>query len=431
MRKVAFLTLGCKVNQSDSAAMEELFRRADYEIVDFSQLADVYVVNTCVVTNVAQNKSKQMIRRAVRNNPSAIIAVCGCYAQTAPEEVRRLPGVHLILGNDKRNEIVKLVEKVRDSGYIDAVHALNKQIAFEEMLSGNVASRKRAYLKIEEGCNQYCSYCIIPYARGHVRSRPLESIFAETKRLVAEGFKEIVLIGIHLGAYGFETGGGKKLSDAVKTVLAVEGVQRLRLGSLESIELEDELITLFNKDQRLCRHLHLPLQSGCDKVLYEMRRPYTAEAYMGLLEKLRKQIPDIAVTTDIIVGFPNESEADFGETLAFVEQAKFSDVHIFPFSVRKGTPAASMPGQITREEKNRRGKLLDSVVQKNRHDFLQTFVGKKVEVLFEQETDNGLLAGLTENYVKVYAKAETGLLGEIATVKIKAEKAGELYGELC
>ena len=430
MLKAAFLTLGCKVNQADSAAMEEVFRRAGYEIVSFSQQADVYVVNTCVVTNVAQNKSKQMIRRAVRMSPSAIVAVCGCYAQTSPAEVKAIAGVQLVLGNDKRNSIVELVEKVRASGYTDAVTLLDKQTNFEEMLSGNVENRTRAYLKIQEGCNQYCSYCIIPYARGPVRSRSIGSITSETERLVAQGFKEIVLIGIHLGAYGVEKNIAGKLSDAVQAVLSVKGVQRLRLGSLESIEVEERLIDLFAKDTRLCRHLHLPLQSGCDDILQAMRRPYSTKDFTRLLRDLKNAIPGLAVTSDVIVGFPGETQLQFEKTLSFITNAAFSDVHIFPFSARKGTPAAQMQGQITKEEKSKRVKSLAEIVEKQKEVFLQELVGKTLKILFEQPDGNGYMSGFTQSYVKVFVPENREFLGEIKEVSISCLKDGALYGSL-
>lgn len=430
MPKVAFFTLGCKVNQADSAAMQSLFTGAGYEIVDFSAAADVYVINTCVVTNVAQNKSKQMIRRAVRQNPNALIAVSGCLPQTAAGEVTKIDGVHLIIGNDRRLEIVELVERARLSGYVDAVNSFSRDTAFEEMLSGNIENRTRAYLKIEEGCNQYCSYCIIPYARGFVRSRSLESIKSETARLVAEGFREIVLIGIHLGAYGAETSYQVRLYDALQAALSVKGLERLRLGSLESIELEDRLITLMAEDRRLCRHLHLPLQSGSDAILKAMNRPYKTADFMQLLKKLRSKIPDIAVTTDVIVGFPGESTQLFEETRDFAQKAGFSKVHIFPFSARKGTPAATMTGQVSNDEKHKRVKLLSEIAEKSSFTFSGEMIGKTFPVLFEEETSGGHIGGLTDNYVRVLVKGDRSLLGTIKDVVIEKADKENVYGNL-
>ena len=430
MRKVAFLTLGCKVNQSDSGAMERLFRQAGYIVVDFAQPADVYIINTCVVTDAAERKSRQMIRRAARQSPGAVIAVTGCYPQIDAERVKGFQGVDLIVGTDKREKIVSLVEKARQDGCLDATGELSPDLGFERLPSGNVNTRTRAYLKIQEGCDQYCSYCLIPYARGPSRSRPLASVRAEAARLVGEGFSEIVLIGIHLGAYGVEKPGSGNLCAAVKAALSVAGLKRLRLGSIESTELDDELLALLKSDRRLCRHLHLPLQSGCDRVLQAMRRPYTTADFQRAVEEARREIPGIAVTTDIIAGFPGETPAMFAESCAFVEKMAFSRAHIFPFSPRRGTPAANFPAQVSREEKIRRAKELARIAKAAEEKFLKSLLGREREVLFEQAEGGAFVSGLTDDYVKVFAPLDENLLGKIARVRIGGLKKAGLAAQV-
>ena len=342
MKRIAFYTLGCKVNQADTASMEAIFRSHGYTVVGFNCEADIYVINTCVVTNTGQRKSRQMINRAVRRNPTAFVVVTGCYPQTAAEEVKTIPGVDLIIGNQDRADIVRLVEEAaafQSVDTIDSVRKLSANTEFEELSAGDVSDKTRAFLKIQEGCNQFCTYCIIPFARGPLRSRSLTSIREEVKKLVASGYKEIVLIGIHLGCYGKEHDGKLTLFDAVEAALSVEGLQRLRLGSLESVEVEARLLNLMEKDKRLCRQLHLPLQAGCDTTLARMHRPYDTRRFTELLADIRKRIPDIAITTDIIAGFPGETEEEFASTLVFAENCGFSKMHIFPYSKRKGTPA--------------------------------------------------------------------------------------------
>ena len=387
MAKIAFYTLGCKVNQADTASMENLFLRSGHQLVSFDGEADVYIINTCVVTNTGQRKSRQTIHRAIRKNPNALIVVTGCYPQTAAEEVKAIAGVDMIIGNQDRAQIVQLVEERlahRQTDTLDAVHKLTASTAFEEMAAGDITDKTRAFLKIQEGCNQFCTYCIIPYARGPLRSRSLESIRTETQRLISAGFKEIVLIGIHLGCYGKENPDGPTLYDAVKTVLDVPGVQRLRLGSLESVEVEPRLLTLMQEDARFCRHLHLPLQSGCDKTLQAMHRPYTTAKFKTLLADIKTKVPDIAITTDVIVGFPGETEADFETTCKFAESCGFSKMHIFPFSARKGTPAEKFAGAVTEAVKKERADILGKIDETMHKTFLQGMVGQNAEVLFEQ-----------------------------------------------
>lgn len=434
MAKIAFYTLGCKVNQADTASMENLFLRSGHQLVSFDGEADVYIINTCVVTNTGQRKSRQTIHRAIRKNPNALIVVTGCYPQTAAEEVKAIAGVDMIIGNQDRAQIVQLVEERlahRQTDTLDAVHKLTASTAFEEMAAGDITDKTRAFLKIQEGCNQFCTYCIIPYARGPLRSRSLESIRTETQRLINAGFKEIVLIGIHLGCYGKENPDGPTLYDAVKTVLDVPGVQRLRLGSLESVEVEPRLLTLMQEDARFCRHLHLPLQSGCDKTLQAMHRPYTTAKFKTLLADIKTKVPDIAITTDVIVGFPGETEADFETTCKFAESCGFSKMHIFPFSARKGTPAEKFAGAVTEAVKKERADILGRIDGTMHKAFLQAMVGQTAEVLFEQPAGEDYFEGLTGNYQRVFVKSGgRNLGGEILPVKITAFDGEKLLGEI-
>lgn len=434
MAKIAFYTLGCKVNQADTASMENLFLRSGHQLVSFDGEADVYIINTCVVTNTGQRKSRQTIHRAIRKNPNALIVVTGCYPQTAAEEVKAIAGVDMIIGNQDRAQIVQLVEERlahRQTDTLDAVHKLTASTAFEEMAAGDITDKTRAFLKIQEGCNQFCTYCIIPYARGPLRSRSLESIRTETQRLISAGFKEIVLIGIHLGCYGKENPDGPTLYDAVKTVLDVPGVQRLRLGSLESVEVEPRLLTLMQEDARFCRHLHLPLQSGCDKTLQAMHRPYTTAKFKTLLADIKNMVPDIAITTDVIAGFPGETEADFETTCKFAESCGFSKMHIFPFSARKGTPAEKFAGAVTEAVKKERADILGRIDETMHKAFLQAMVGQTAEVLFEQPAGEDYFEGLTGNYQRVFVKSGgRNFSGEILPVKITAFDGEKLLGEI-
>ena len=436
MRKIAFYTLGCKVNQSDTASMEGIFRRAGYEVVDFGSPADVYLINTCVVTNTGQRKSRQIINRAVRHNPLSLIVVTGCYPQTAPEEVRAIAGVDVIIGNQERARIVELVEQAlenKQTEILDNVQKMTVDTKFEELGVGTETDKTRAFLKIQEGCNQYCTYCIIPYARGPLRSRSLESIRSEVAKLVEAGYKEVVLIGIHLGCYGKELAKEGKhitLYDAVQAVLSVEGMCRVRLGSLESVEVEPLLLELMANEPRLCKHLHLPLQSGCDKILQAMHRPYDTARFTQLLQQIRAQVPDVAITTDIIVGFPGETEEDFATTLAFAEKCGFAKMHIFPYSKRKGTPAEKMPNQVDEAVKGERAARLAAVDEKLHQAMLKQMVGKTEEVLFEQPVDAVHMEGLCGPYLRVVVPGTSELANTIAQVKITGIVDDWLTGEL-
>ncbi len=417
MPKAAFLTLGCKVNQFETETMEGLFLQRGYELVPFGEKADVYVVNTCSVTSLSDRKSRQMIRRAARLNPDAVVAVAGCYAQAAPEEVRALEGVRVLIGTKDRARIVDLVEQaMEEDGQLCRVTDIMKTRDFEDIPLFGVPARTRAFLKIQEGCENFCSYCIIPYTRGPVRSRPLASVRREAEKLVREGFLEIVLTGIHLGAYGREHGEGTlNLAAAVKEVLEIPGLKRLRLGSLESIELSEELLQLMAEEERFCSHLHLPLQSGSNEILRNMNRHYDKAEFERLLAQIRRVVPDVAISTDIIVGFPGETEELFEESLAFAEKMGFARIHVFPYSPREGTPAARRPDQVPEQVKKERVHRMQEMAGRMAAAFHESFLGREMGVLFETD-DHGITDGLTENYIRVYTDAPV-VTGEISRIR--------------
>ena len=397
--------------------MEGLFKRAGYTVVPFEERADVYVINTCSVTSLGDRKSRQIIRRAHRENERAVIAVCGCYAQVAPEEIKAIEGVRVVLGTKERAHIVDYVERaLREDGILDGVGDIMQAHTFEDIPLYDSPQRTRAFLKIEDGCENFCSYCIIPYARGPVKSRALSHIRAEAEKLVRAGFHEIVLTGIHLGAYGRDLGGEVTLADACREVLSVAGLRRLRLGSLESLELSPELFALIREDERFCAHLHLPLQAGSDAVLRAMNRHYDTAEFAHLIEGVRREVPGIAISTDIIVGFPGETEEMFAESLAFVARLGFSRMHVFPYSRRTGTPAARMADQVPEPVKKERVHRMQALAREKTTAFEQSFLGETLRVLFETRVD-GVTDGLTDNYIRVYV-ADDLPSGTLAAVRL-------------
>lgn len=428
MPRVALTTLGCKVNQFETEVIEGLFANRGYHIVDFHDYADIYVINTCSVTHLGEKKSRQLIRRAIRNNRQATIVVTGCYAQVSPEQVAAIEGVDVIIGTQDRARIVDIVEDSILSGqHVNLVGNIMNAEHFEDIPLLTSPNRTRAFLKIQEGCVNFCSYCIIPYARGKLRSRSLESVRREAEKLVQGGFDEIVLTGIHLGAYGREVNNGITLVDAVKTVLHVEGLMRLRLGSLESIEVSSELIDIMKSDARLCRHLHLPLQAGDDRVLAMMNRPYTTEEYRGLIEKIKTQIPFIAISTDVIVGFPGETQEMFENSQRFIDAMDFSQMHIFPYSPRKGTPAALYPEQIPEQVKRQRACQLEILAKQKAAAYREKHIGLIKEVLFEA-FDNDVKSGLTDNYLRVYCEHHVGNEKRLQDVRVQKLYEDGLWG---
>ncbi|BEU88804.1 tRNA (N(6)-L-threonylcarbamoyladenosine(37)-C(2))-methylthiotransferase MtaB [Selenomonas sp. TAMA-11512] len=408
MRTAALTTLGCKVNQVETEMMEGLFKARGYTIVPFEEAADVYVINTCSVTHLGEKKSRQLVRRAKRTNESAVIAVTGCYAQVAPEEIRAIEGVRVVIGTKDRGKIVDFVETaVTTDGVLDETGDIMHAEVFEDIPLLAAPGRTRAFLKIEEGCNNFCTFCIIPYARGPVRSRALSSIKSEAEKLVEHGFREIVLTGIHLGHYGEDLSPRLTLADAAQAVLDIPGLTRLRLGSLESIELDDRLLELWARDPRFAGHLHLPLQAGTDAILKRMNRKYTREDFARLFHRLEGMVPDAAISTDVIVGFPGETDELFEEGLAFIERLPFARMHVFPYSKRTGTPAAKMDGQVPEEVKKERAARMQAIADRKREDFAKKFIGRTMDILLETEHE-GEWNGITENYIKVYVIPKEG-----------------------
>ena len=407
--------MGCKVNQVETEAMESLFVKSGYEIVNFTEKADIYVVNTCSVTSLGEQKSRKLIHRAHRENEKAIIAVVGCYAQANGEEIAKISGVSVVIGAKDKAKIVEFVEDALKGKFVNAVTDARGNTEFEEITANFSQNRTRAFLKIEDGCENFCSYCIIPYLRGKIKSRSLESIKKEAVSLADKGFLEIVLTGIHLGMYGKDT--GNTLFDAIKGVLCNTNIPRLRLGSLESVELSENIIELAAKDGRLAPHFHLPLQSGSNAVLKAMNRHYTKEEFKKLAYKIIDKLPTASISTDIIVGFPNETAELFNETLDFVKSVPFSRIHIFPYSKRPGTVAANMENCVSETEKKQRVKILTELANKKTREFIGKFIGKELSVLFETETD-GVSNGLTDNYIRVYTK-DKAQLNKISRVALE------------
>lgn len=417
-KTVAFITLGCKVNQFETELMEGLFKQKDYKVVPNDEKADIYVINTCSVTSFADKKSRQLIRRSARLNENAIIAVTGCYAQAASDKVAEITGVKVVLGTNNRHQIVDFVEAAMNDGEIhNGVTDIMKARDFEDIPMLEVPARTRAFLKIQEGCTNFCSYCIIPFTRGPVRSRKLASVKSEAEKFLSMGFKEIVFTGIHLGAYGRDFHDGTTLADAARTVLELDGLQRLRLGSLESIELSEELLTMVRENPKFSHHLHLPLQAGSDYVLKRMNRHYNREEFRKLIENVKNAIPGVAISTDIIVGFPGETEEMFAESLDYIRSLGFSRVHVFPYSPREGTPAASMPDQIPDNIKKERVHRLQQVAEEMTRAFHEQYLGTKQKVLWETRT-KGVTDGVTDTYIRIYTKADV-IPGEITEVKLE------------
>ncbi|MEG6520770.1 tRNA (N(6)-L-threonylcarbamoyladenosine(37)-C(2))-methylthiotransferase MtaB [Desulfotomaculum sp. 1211_IL3151] len=433
-KSAAIYTLGCKVNQYESSAIADLFRQGAYEIVDFEEQADVYVINTCTVTHLGDRKSRQIIRRAAKQNPEAVIAVTGCYAQTSPGEVLEIPGVDLVIGTKDKSKIVHLVEAyARGKGPVNAVEDIMGTDCFEELPVPTEQGKTRAFLKIQEGCNSFCAYCIIPYARGPVRSRLPENVISSAAALIEQGFKEIVLTGIHIGAYGQDFADKQiDLAWLVERLAKLPGLLRLRLGSVEPHDINDALINSVAENPNVCRHLHIPLQSGDDEVLVRMRRRYNSKQFMDLIDKIHQRMKGISITSDVIVGFPGETEGNFANTLKTVEQSGFADIHVFKYSPRKGTVAAEMTDQVEPQEKEERSKRLIELGNHLASKFAQGQVGKKITVLVEQphEKNHSLWEGHTDTYLKVIFPGDESLRGELIEVQIEAVEESVLKGRI-
>ncbi|MGN0135939.1 tRNA (N(6)-L-threonylcarbamoyladenosine(37)-C(2))-methylthiotransferase MtaB [Anaerotignum sp.] len=429
MKKAASFALGCKVNQYESEAIAELFAEKGYEIVGIDEEADVYVINTCTVTNFGDKKSRQLIRKVKRQNENAIVAVVGCYAQTAPQELMKVEGVNLVIGTKDRAQIVEMVEQYDKShGVENHVSDIMKERVFEPLSIQKLANRTRAYLKIQDGCSQYCSYCIIPYARGPIRSREPQEVLAEVKRLAENGFKEVVLTGIHVASYGKDRR-DTSLLEILRQVHEVEGIERIRFSSIEPNVVTEEFARAMAELPKVCDHFHLSLQSGCDKTLKEMNRKYDTEKYRQAAATLRKYLPHVALTTDIIVGFPGETEEDFQASYDFAKEIGFAKIHVFPYSPKRGTPAAARKDQLPNAVKSERSHKLIALSDKMAADFLQEYVGQDVEVLYERMVEDDVYEGHTTNYIKVRGKSGKNLTNQIRRTHITKAEGEELFGE--
>ena len=429
--KVAFSTLGCRVNQYESEAMAEKFIREGYEVVDFSEIADVYVINTCTVTNMGDKKSRQIISKARRLNNNAIIAVVGCYSQMAPKEVSEIEGVDVVLGTRNKGDVVYYVNKARDEEKVQVhVEGVLKNKKFEDLNIEEYQDKTRAFLKIQDGCNRFCTYCAIPYARGSVCSKEPRKVIDEVKKLASHGFKEVILSGIHTASYGLDLDGNITLIDLIEDIEKIHGIERVRIGSIEPAFFTNEVIEKIKGFKKLCPHFHLSLQSGCNTVLKRMNRRYTAEEYEHIVNILRDNIKDVSISTDVIVGFPGETEEEFNETYKFLKRIKLTKTHIFKYSPRKGTRAAEMKGQLDGKIKEERSKALIALNDINEENFIKKYINKNVKVLLEQEVKEkeNIFEGYTENYIKVQVeKTENIKSGDI--IECRIEKAHKDFAE--
>lgn len=430
MKKAALHNLGCKVNAYETEAMQHLLEEAGYEIVPFTQKADVYVINTCSVTNMADRKSRQMLHKAKKNNPDSIVVAAGCYVQTSEKEVLNDLSVDIVIGNDRKHDLVRLLEEYSLDSVNDTVDDINDgKHDFEELLIDQTKEHTRAFIKVQDGCNQFCSYCIIPYARGRVRSRRFENVIAEVERLAANGFKEVVLTGIHLSSYGVDFEEATGLLELIQAVNAVKGIERIRLGSLEPKIVTEHFASELSKLDKICPHFHLSLQSGCDATLKRMNRKYTTKEYERGCELLRKYFVHPAITTDVIVGFPGETEEEFEQTKAYLEHIHFYEMHIFKYSKRKGTRAAVMPDQIDEQIKAARSEKLIALGHDMSKEFRKFYIGKNEEVLFEEKAvigDKEYFVGYTKEYVKVAKKTDENLENQIVSGRISGMLTDEI-----
>ena len=446
-KTVSFYTLGCKVNQYETNAMEQQFIKNNYEIVENTQKADIYVINTCTVTNMAERKSRQMLRRVKEINPSAVLVVCGCYAQVAKNELEQIPEIDIILGINEKNEIVQIVEKYmeemseQDKRSQEAeIDDVSKQKEFLDFGDVTYTEKNRAVVKVQDGCNMFCSYCIIPYARGRIRSRKIESVVSEIEKIAKEGIKEVVITGIHVASYGKDfdnenTSKKIRLIDLLEAINKIDGIDRIRLSSLEPTIVDEEFATRLSKLDKICDHFHLSLQSGCDETLKRMNRKYTTQIYRDAVATFRKYYPEASFTTDVIVGFPDETDEEFAKTYEFLKEIDFYRLHVFKYSPRRGTVAEKMPNQIDGNKKEERSNKLIELSNSTENKHNQSYIGKTVKVLFE-EFEDGFFKGHTTNYmmVKVAGEEEQSdkFVNKILDVKIKEnnDETRELIGIL-
>lgn len=424
MPKVAFHTLGCKVNFYETEAMWNLFKNHGYQLVDFEDEADVYIINTCTVTNTGDKKSRQIIRRAVRKNPDAIIAVMGCYAQTSPGEVMNIPGVDIVVGTQDRSRLPEFVaEYQRTRQPINAVRNVMKTREFEELDVPAFAEKTRASLKIQDGCNNFCTFCIIPWARGLSRSRDPQNVLEQARKLVESGYKEIVLTGIHTGGYG-EDLENYSLAKLLWDLDKVDGLHRIRISSIEASQITEDVIEVLNASDKICRHLHVPLQAGHDEVLKRMRRKYTTAEYKEKMIRVREALPNLAITTDVIVGFPGETDEMFEAGYQYIRDIGFAELHVFPYSKRTGTPAARMEDQVPEEIKEKRVEKLIALSEELLEQYSRRFIGEVLEVIpediYKDAAEGGWIVGHADNYLKVAFQGTPDLIGKVCRVRLDA-----------
>lgn len=427
--KVAFITLGCKVNQYETNNMTQKFIENGYEIVEQHEKADIYVINTCTVTNMSDRKSRQALRKVKERNPEAIIIACGCYVQVSSEEVKKIEEVDIVLGNNEKKDIVKYVEKYIEKRQKEIkVEEVMNQKEFAEMGETIYTEKTRAVIKVQDGCDRFCSYCIIPYARGRVRSREPEKVISEIEKIAKKGIKEVVITGIHIASYGKDFKEEYKLIDLLEEINKIEGIERIRLGSIEPLLIDEHFMERLVKLEKICHHFHLSLQSGCDETLKRMNRRYTTAQFREIVGILRKYYEDVILTTDIIVGFPQETEEEFEKTYKFLEKIKFYKMHVFKYSPRKGTKAAEMKGQIEGNIKEERSQKLIELSNKNQKQYNQEYIGKKVKVLFEEKKGEEYI-GHTQNYILTYCKTEEKLENKIKEVMCTKSETEHIVAE--
>ena len=427
--KVAFNTLGCKVNSYETEALIEKFQQANYEIVDFNEKSDIYIINSCMVTNTGEKKSKKIIKRPVKNNPDAIVIAMGCLTQLKAEEILAIEGVKIVVGTKNREKILEYLETyLKTKKKLNKVEKLDNNEVYDNLFISDFKGHQRAFLKIQDGCNNFCSYCIIPYTRGRIRSKSKDRVINEAKKLVASGHIEIVLTGIHTGGYG-EDLENYSFANLLVDLDKIEGLKRIRISSIEITELTDEVISIIKKSDKIVNHIHIPLQGGNNKILKLMNRKYTKETYLNIIRKLRANIDDLAVTTDIIVGFPGETEADFMEEYEFIEALNFQELHVFPFSSRAGTVASKMKDQIDGLTKKTRVHKLLELSHKLKSDYILKQVGKRHRLIPEQIKD-GYLQGHTRDYILVKIKSDESLIGKEINIKITEYNDLGCFGEV-
>lgn len=437
-KTVAACTLGCKTNQYETDGMMEILKKMGASVVDFEDTADVYLINTCSVTNMADKKSRQMIHRARKNNPEALVIACGCYVQAEKEKLSQDKDIDIIISNNRKKDIGHVIAEYFNSGETACFTDISREKEFEELDVNKPVYHTRAYVKIQDGCNQFCTYCIIPYVRGRIRSRSMDSVIDEISRLAEAGVKEVVLTGIHISSYGRDMDGDTGLADLVENISKIEGIERIRLGSLEPGIITEEFAHRIKAVDKLCPHFHLSLQSGCDSVLRRMNRKYTCSEYMEKCELLRKVYKNPAITTDVIVGFPGETEEEFECTRKYLEDINLYEMHIFKYSQRKGTPAATMPNQVDPSVKNSRSDVLLAISEHNKHAYQDLFVGTTVKVLVEELVEkNGeeYMRGHTERYMDVHISTEgitdpQSFKNRIVEVMYEKTTAGEYVGKI-